>query len=1065
MNIYASTFGRMLSTEMYFSGLRLTVRCSLSVLLLAALAGCEGNTGSMPDGFEASTNPDSDSPVADAGSDLNDSVGRAGAPVASAGFDQAVTASSLVRLDGSGSSPGDGGQLRYQWAFDLVPPGSNAALSNTAAVNPTFTPDVTGTYIVDLSVTDGNALSTTDQVVIQVGTGNQAPIANAGGDRDVSVGSQVALNGAASRDPNGDPLTYQWTLKSKPAGSAARLSDSESAVPRLVTDVDGDYSVALIVTDDEANSDVDEVVVTASAPGSSSSTLSADAGSDQSVVIGQRTLIDGSASSGSAVERLTYRWRFVSRPSGSNAVLGNTSASVAQFTPDVPGSFVIELTVSDGVQSDTDRVLVTSANGNSAPMANAGRAQNVSAGTLVQLDGSSSTDPNSDSLTYSWLLSSRPAGSSAALSRTDVVSPSFTTDQAGSYVLRLTVNDGSESSTEDTVIITASNGNSAPVANAGANRSIGVGDTVTLDGRGSNDADTDRLTYAWSLRSRPASSSASLLNPTSARPTLTADVAGNYVASLVVSDGQASSSADAVTISASRGNDAPVAAAGRNQTISTGATANLDGSGSSDADGDLLSYRWTLISRPASSSASVSNASSDQPRVTTDRAGSYVVQLIVNDGQTDSDPDSVTIIATNSNAAPVADAGSDQTVSEGERIRLSGSDSSDPDGDTLSYLWSITNRPSGSAASLNSTIAESPQFTADIDGTYTLRLIVNDGELSSAPDLVLVTATSNNTPPRADAGSNQSVETGQLVQLNGNASSDPDGDSLAYTWSVVTRPSGSAATLNSTRTAATSFTADRAGNYVVRLVVNDGTANSAPDSVSISASAADPAPPAVAVSDSFSGSGPLVGYTTNNASAVPDVARANGRYRAVVTDNTNDVTLHFNNSQGRLDAKRVAFPFEYIAYNIGIGTQSNSQTAPNPGGSPFMFAGIQVHVTSLPSRNSAHVVVGHRGGARFTIEGKNTVNGRSTVNDDGANVLPTGRADIRIVGDSDRDLMVYWRQPNSNGAWIPYRGTGRLPGNQANFGSEVYIGLITYAFRTSSVPFVGTADRVQLVGE
>ena len=68
------------------------------------------------------------------------------------------------------------------------------------------------------------------------------------------------------------------------------------------------------------------------------------------------------------------------------------------------------------------------------------------------------------------------------------------------------------------------------------------------------------------------------------------------------------------------------------------------------------------------------------------------------------------------------------------------------------------------------------------------------------------------------------------------------------------------------------------------------------------------------------------------------------RYRAELTNNANDITLHYHNDQGRLDAKPVDFPFEVIARNIGIGTLADSQEPTAATGSPFHFAGVQVHV-------------------------------------------------------------------------------------------------------------------------
>jgi len=222
-----------------------------------------------------------------------------------------------------------------------------------------------------------------------------------------------------------------------------------------------------------------------------------------------------------------------------------------------------------------------------------------------------------------------------------------------------------------------------------------------------------------------------------------------------------------------------------------------------------------------------------------------------------------------------------------------------------------------------------------------------------------------------------------------------------------------------------------------------------------------------AKSDDFAGNGALLNYTTNNLNDLPDIARVAGRYKASLTDNTNDITLHFNNVQGRLDAKRLAFPFEFIARNIGIGTQTDPQIAPTSAGSPFIFAGVQVHVIDLNSRNSSHIVVGHRGGTGFTIEGKNTVNGSSSVDDIGTGAASSGRADLRIVGNTDRTLTIYWQQPNQvSDNWQLYNGfnngNGLLPGTAPTYGAEVYVGLITYAQGTTGVPFVGTCDGIEI---
>lgn len=101
---------------------------------------------------------------------------------------------------------------------------------------------------------------------------------------------------------------------------------------------------------------------------------------------------------------------------------------------------------------------------------------------------------------------------------------------------------------------------------------------------------------------------------------------------------------------------------------------------------------------------------------------------------------SVNSVDTPANSAPVANAGTNQTVTQGDSVQLDGSASSDSDGDALTYAWSFTSRPDGSAASLSNTSIASPSFSADAAGDFVLSLIVNDGELDSSADSVTIGA-------------------------------------------------------------------------------------------------------------------------------------------------------------------------------------------------------------------------------------------------------------------------------------------------------------------------------------
>jgi hypothetical protein len=282
-------------------------------------------------------------------------------------------------------------------------------------------------------------------------------------------------------------------------------------------------------------------------------------------------------------------------------------------------------------------------------------------------------------------------------------------------------------------------------------------------------------------------------------------------------------------------NSVPAAHSGTDQNVVTGSVVTLDGSGSSDADGNLLTYNWSFVSRPGGSSASLSSVTAVNPVFTADTDGVYVLQLIVNDGLVNSPPDSVIITATAArlNSAPAAYAGTDQNVKAGSIVTLDGSGSSDADGNLLTYNWSFVSRPEGSSATLSNPAAVNPVFTADADGNYVLQLIVNDGLVNSPPDSVLITATAAtlNSAPAAHAGTDQRVATNSVVSLNGSGSSDADGDPLTYLWGFVSKPEGSVVVLEDDASATPRFFSDVDGSYVIGLVVNDGILDSSEDNV------------------------------------------------------------------------------------------------------------------------------------------------------------------------------------------------------------------------------------------
>jgi hypothetical protein len=277
-------------------------------------------------------------------------------------------------------------------------------------------------------------------------------------------------------------------------------------------------------------------------------------------------------------------------------------------------------------------------------------------------------------------------------------------------------------------------------------------------------------------------------------------------------------------------NSPPVAKIEGDGLVHVGSTATLSGAGSFDPDGDLITYKWTPVSAPTGSNASLLGSEEVNCSFQADALGEYQVQLVVTDSKgLTSIP--VTKTLNTSNAPPVSIAGLDQAIlMVGSTVDLDGTQSYDDDGDTLGYSWSMVSRPAESKAVINAPTLSKPFFVADIHGEYVIQLVVSDKWSSSSPNQLLVSF--NNVKPVANAGNNQSGVAGDLICLNG-AGTDANGDSLSYSWSIVSTPTNVIPVLTNPSLQNTCFNSNAAGTYIASLIVNDGFVNSDTSNVSI----------------------------------------------------------------------------------------------------------------------------------------------------------------------------------------------------------------------------------------
>ncbi len=288
----------------------------------------------------------------------------------------------------------------------------------------------------------------------------------------------------------------------------------------------------------------------------------------------------------------------------------------------------------------------------------------------------------------------------------------------------------------------------------------------------------------------------------------------NYTVTLIVSDGKLDSARASVVVAV--GDQMPVARAGGPYSGAKNAPIRFDGTGSTDGDGDPLTYAWDFGDGTSAAGATPSHAYA--------RSGSYTVTLVVNDGSVNSLPSRATV--TVSNTAPVAALTGPASGFKLTALTFDGSGSIDANGDALSYRWTF-----GDGTSATTTAPTTTHAYAAV-GTYSLTLVVDDGETISAPATVGVSIQSR--PPVANAGPDQTVLQRTTVVLNGNASSDPDGTIVGAGWTQVAGP---AVTLSGATTLTPSFVAPRifvaATTLTFELTVTDSDGLSASDRVDV----------------------------------------------------------------------------------------------------------------------------------------------------------------------------------------------------------------------------------------
>ena len=367
-------------------------------------------------------------------------------PVAVGSDDVSTVVGSEVELNGSASYDNDGEIVDYQWS--VVTPDGNTYVYAANEDTFTYTPTIVGEYQATLIVTDNNGGTDADLISIYVEDDNHAPVAEAGNNQNVILGSGVMLNGSDSYDPDGDVITFLWTL-TKPVNSSATIDSPESAELTFIPDVSGTYTVSLTVTDPDGLTHTDTVTILVDDVNLPPVALISNV---NDVALDTLVQLDGSQSYDPENSSLSYSWT-LNAPAGSTAILSDSTSTTPSFTADYEGNYSITLTVFDGeLYSETVAVSLTAQVDNVAPVADAGDDITVQPNETALLDASASYDENGDSLSYQWRFVSYPIGDYPALDDATSATPSFIPGLEGEYVLSVTVSDGITTTTDNVLV-------------------------------------------------------------------------------------------------------------------------------------------------------------------------------------------------------------------------------------------------------------------------------------------------------------------------------------------------------------------------------------------------------------------------------------------------------------------------------------------------------------------------------------------------------------------------------------------------------------------------------------
>ncbi|MBB1268760.1 PKD domain-containing protein [Shewanella sp. SR44-3] len=250
-----------------------------------------------------------------------------------------------LTLSAAQSTDADGDTLSFSWQVIQQPDSAEIKLEQAATQQAKFSANSLGEYQVELTVSDGK-LQDKKQLKLQVTAANRSPVVSINlNSNSPKQGETINLQGVGV-DPDNDSLSYSWSLVSKPSDSSAQFSNSNQQNTQLYLDAKGDYLVSLTASDNQLTSApaTKRIRVAVNHPPVITKVIY-----DTYVIAGSPTKLEAQATDPEG-QSMIFEWRLTDKDPGTEGTFSAPTQSVTEFTPDLPGWYTLEVSVSDGIQ-------------------------------------------------------------------------------------------------------------------------------------------------------------------------------------------------------------------------------------------------------------------------------------------------------------------------------------------------------------------------------------------------------------------------------------------------------------------------------------------------------------------------------------------------------------------------------------------------------------------------------------------------------------------------------------------------------------------------------------------